>query len=77
MHGALHLDPPHALPRGFTFVTAGKKRETLTGDATVRFYDHLEASAAWHSAHTCMHMPTARICLACPVWYIAFTPISP
>ncbi|EFJ52292.1 hypothetical protein VOLCADRAFT_86572 [Volvox carteri f. nagariensis] len=27
--------------RGFTFVTSGKKRETLQGDATVRFYDHL------------------------------------
>ena len=28
--------------RGFTFVTSGKKRETLTGDATVRFFDYLE-----------------------------------
>ncbi|PNH12906.1 hypothetical protein TSOC_000097 [Tetrabaena socialis] len=27
--------------RGFTFVTSGRKRETLQGDATVRFYDHL------------------------------------
>ncbi|PNW75864.1 hypothetical protein CHLRE_12g557250v5 [Chlamydomonas reinhardtii] len=29
--------------RGFTFVTSGKKRETLQGDATVRFYDHLNS----------------------------------
>ncbi|GLC34640.1 hypothetical protein PLESTB_001239500 [Pleodorina starrii] len=28
--------------RGFTFVTSGKKRETLQGDATVRFYDNLQ-----------------------------------
>ncbi|GAX82409.1 hypothetical protein CEUSTIGMA_g9837.t1 [Chlamydomonas eustigma] len=28
--------------RGFTFVTSGKKRETLTGEATIRFYDFLE-----------------------------------
>lgn len=28
--------------RGFTFVTSGKKRETLTGDATLRFFDYLE-----------------------------------
>lgn len=27
--------------RGFTFVTSGKKRETLTGEATLRFFDHL------------------------------------
>lgn len=27
--------------RGFTFVTSGKKRETLTGDATLRFFDFL------------------------------------
>ncbi|KAG2484475.1 hypothetical protein HYH03_016709 [Edaphochlamys debaryana] len=29
--------------RGFTFVTSGKKRETLQGDATIRFYDHLNS----------------------------------
>lgn len=37
---------PSSLPsqtRGFTFVTSGKKRETLQGDATVRFYDHLNS----------------------------------
>mmetsp|Transcript_15700 Transcript_15700/g.42607 ORF Transcript_15700/g.42607 Transcript_15700/m.42607 type:complete len:447 (+) Transcript_15700:79-1419(+) len=28
--------------RGFTFVTSGKKRETLTGEATIRFYDFLK-----------------------------------
>uniref|UniRef100_A0A7S0UNL7 Dynamin N-terminal domain-containing protein n=1 Tax=Polytomella parva TaxID=51329 RepID=A0A7S0UNL7_9CHLO len=28
--------------RGFTFLTSGKKRETLTGDATIRFYDYLK-----------------------------------
>ena len=27
--------------RGFTFVTSGKKRETLTGEATLRFFDYL------------------------------------
>lgn len=27
--------------RGFTFVTAGKKRETLNGDATIHYYEHL------------------------------------
>uniref|UniRef100_A0A6T8UFK0 Dynamin N-terminal domain-containing protein n=1 Tax=Chlamydomonas leiostraca TaxID=1034604 RepID=A0A6T8UFK0_9CHLO len=27
--------------RGFTFVTSGKKRETLTGDATMRYFDFL------------------------------------
>ncbi len=27
--------------RGFTFVTSGKKRETLTGDATMRFFEYL------------------------------------
>ena len=28
--------------RGFTFVTSGRKRETLKGDATLAFYDYLE-----------------------------------
>jgi len=28
--------------RGFTFVTSGRKRETLKGDATFAFYDYLE-----------------------------------
>ena len=28
--------------RGFTFVTSGRKRETLKGDATFAFYDHIE-----------------------------------
>lgn len=28
--------------RGFTFVTSGKRRDTLTGEATLRFYDHLQ-----------------------------------
>ncbi|MEW5304094.1 MAG: hypothetical protein WDW38_003411 [Sanguina aurantia] len=28
--------------RGFTFVTSGKKRETLQGEATLRFFEHLQ-----------------------------------
>lgn len=28
--------------RGFTFVTSGRKRDTLKGDATFAFYDHLD-----------------------------------
>lgn len=31
--------------RGFTFVTSGKKRETLTGDATEHFFDFLKDSS--------------------------------
>jgi hypothetical protein len=27
--------------RGFTYVTSGRKRETLKGDATFAFYDHI------------------------------------
>ena len=30
--------------RGFTFVTSGRKRDTLKGDATFAFYDHLDGS---------------------------------
>lgn len=33
--------------RGFIFVTAGRRRETLAGDATVRYYDHLADLAAF------------------------------
>mmetsp|Transcript_33808 Transcript_33808/g.60395 ORF Transcript_33808/g.60395 Transcript_33808/m.60395 type:complete len:470 (-) Transcript_33808:392-1801(-) len=28
--------------RGFTLITSGKRRETLTGDATLRFFEYLE-----------------------------------
>ena len=28
--------------RGFTYVTSGRKRESLKGDATFAFYDHLD-----------------------------------
>ena len=28
--------------RGFTFVTSGRKRDTLKGDATFAFYDHID-----------------------------------
>lgn len=28
--------------KGFYFVTSGKKRDTLKGDATLFYYDHLE-----------------------------------
>ena len=28
--------------RGFTYVTSGRKRETLKGDATFAFYDHID-----------------------------------
>ncbi len=27
--------------RGFIFVTSGRKRETLTGESTLRYFDHL------------------------------------
>jgi hypothetical protein len=31
--------------RGFTYVTSGRKRETLKGDATFAFYDHIDGLA--------------------------------
>lgn len=33
--------------RGFIFCTSGRKRETLTGDATVRYFDYLQDFAAF------------------------------
>lgn len=48
--------------RGFTFVTSGKKRDTLTGEATMRFYDHLQVClAAAVSATPCFACMNRRL----------------
>ncbi len=48
--------------RGFTFVTSGKKRETLTGDATEHYFDFLR-----DSSFGAIEGMKVRVCSICAV----------
>jgi hypothetical protein len=49
--------------RGFSIITSGKKRETLSGDASVMFYDWLRPiTQVWF-----MHMCTEREVFITPI----------
>lgn len=52
--------------RGFSFVTSGHKRETLTGEATVHFFEHLQVGRqrCGNFVYRCSRMPcSARSCV--------------
>lgn len=52
--------------RGFTYVTSGRKRETLKGDATFAFYDHIDGLQKFKAG---LQDKSAHLLLRCALYF--------